>query len=90
VTVRVAEAEAPGESESEAEEKVPVQPEGTMSVRSKLDAVQELLSLFVTENVNGTGVPARTAALCEGEKLTVGFARVHGIATTYVAGVVAR
>jgi hypothetical protein len=90
VTVRVAAEEPPGESESDVEDSVPVQPDGTVSVRSKVDAAQELLSLFVTESVNGTAVPAATAALCKGEKTTVGFARVHGIATTSVAEAVAR
>jgi len=90
VIVTVAEALAPGEIESEAEESVPVQPKGTVSVRSKMDVVQALLSLLVTESVNGTAVPAATGALDDGEKLTVGFARVHGIATTYVADAVAR
>jgi hypothetical protein len=52
--------------------------------------VQAVLSLLVTERVKGTAEPAATATLDDGERLTAGFARVHGIATTYVADAVVR
>ena len=77
VTVSVADPEAPGAIDKEAGDGVPVQPEGTVLLRSKMDAVQAVLSLFVTDTVNGTPVPAATGALCNGERLTVGLAAVQ-------------
>ena len=72
VTFRVVEAEAPGETEREAAVKAPVQPEGTVEVRVKTDAVQGLTSLLVTEMVKLTAVPAATPAVCEGRSETTG------------------
>ena len=77
MTVNVADAEAPGKIDSEPEDSVPVHPDGTTLVRSKVDAAQVVVSLFVTDSVNGTDVPAATAAPCDGEKLTVGFAAMQ-------------
>ena len=82
VTVRVAVPLAPGASVSVVGERVPVQPAGTVSVNVKEDAVQEALSLLVTDGVNATAVPAATPALCSGESPTVGLARVQGVDTT--------
>ena len=82
VTVRVAVLFAPGASVSVAGARVPVQPAGTVSVNVKEEAVQEALSLFVTDAVNATAVPAATPALCSGESPTVGLARVQGVETT--------
>ena len=82
VTVSVAEPEAPGARERDAGERLPAQPDGTVSVSVKDEVVQELLSLFVTDRVKATAVPAATPALCDGESDTVGLARTHGLATT--------
>ena len=89
VTVTVAVPEPPGERVSDVGDTGPVQPEGTASVSANEEAVQDALSALVTDSVNATAVPAATPALCDGDRLTVGFARVHGAATTYVAEAVA-
>ena len=89
VTWSVVEPEAPEASVSDEAVRLPVQPAGTLFVRSNVAAEQEPLLLFVTETVNATGVPAGTPGLVAGERLTAGLASVHGLATTYVAEAVA-
>jgi hypothetical protein len=82
VTVSVAVPEAPCASVRDDGEKLAVHPAGTVFVRVKEEAVQKLLSAFVTERVKATAVPAPTPALCDGDSETVGLARTHGLATT--------
>jgi hypothetical protein len=56
--------------------------EGTLRVRSNVDAAQAALSLLVTEIEKETAVPEVTPALVAGDSVTVGLARVQtGLAT---------
>jgi hypothetical protein len=82
VTWSVVEPEAPDDSVREIAVRLPVQPEGTIFVRSNAAVEQEPPLLFVTEKVNVTGVPAATPGLVPGERLTAGLASVHGVETT--------
>ena len=64
----------PGLSVSSEIAKAPCHPLGGVAWSAKLDAGQLEGSLFVTETVEVTAVPARTAWFCEGEMATLGLA----------------
>ena len=89
MTVRVADPEAPGASVRRDDVQEKDQPEGTAPLRLKPDAEHATLSRFVTDTVNGTAVPGRTAVLGDGLIERAGLARTHGFDTTYVAEAVA-
>jgi len=51
---------------------------GTAACRAKVEAVQPVLSLLVSETVKDTVVPGWTHWLWEGARVTVGFAGTQG------------
>jgi hypothetical protein len=77
VTFRLAEALAPGLRVTVGDPTTPVHPLGTPAVKLNVDAPHPELSLFFTETVKGTLVPADTQALCDGESEIVGFVCVQ-------------
>ena len=86
VTLSVVALLAPGANESEAAVNVPDQAAGTAEVRVKVEAVQGLTSLLVTERAKETVVPADTVDVCDGARVTAGATCVQdgggGLLTT--------